>query len=276
MLYNKMLESPLVKYNLKADLTPDLAEILAHEIKRDLEQNQNFEAIVFDMQSFTIEHDAFKILSPLGLELRKLKKQMYALSSNRSLHGRLRSEGMDLIVRPIHSAEEIKFENTSPKSGCKIDVNFINPFIEGTVLVLKVQCSTEVTPLKPVLKGTEDLKIRTDIAGIIGITSPTFTGSIAICFPEKVFLALMSKMLGEEFNEINADLEDGAGELLNMIFGHAKKILNTQGHSIEKALPTIVRASNLSVNHSGSKGSIQLPFEGSSGGFFMEITTEKN
>lgn len=276
MLYSKTLEDCLVRYALKADLTYDLAEVLAHEIKVDLGQDRNFEAILFDMQSFTIDHDAFKVLSPLGLELRKHKKQMYALTGNRSLHGRIRSEGMDMIVRPIHSAGEMKIKNASVNSPSKIDVSFINPFIEGTVLVLNVQCSTEVTPLKPILKNSEDFKVQTDIAGIIGITSPTFTGSIAICFPEKVFLYLMSKMLGEDYQEITKDLEDGAGELLNMIFGHAKKILNTKGHSIEKALPTIVRAANLSVSHASSQSSIQLPFEGGAGTFFMEINTEKN
>lgn len=276
MLYEKTPGDLLIRYSLKADLTADLAEVLSHEIKKDVEENKSFEVILFDMQAFTIDFNAFRILSPLGLELRKISKQMYALSSNRTLHSRIRSEGMDLVIRPVSSVEEIKMTAASSRSSSKIDVSFVNPFIEGTVLVLDVQCSTKVSPLKPILKGTEEFDSQTDIAGIIGITSPTFNGSIAICFSEQLFLTLMSRMLGEEIKEITKDLEDGAGELLNMIFGHAKKILNTKGHSIEKALPTIVRASNLSVNHAGTQGAIQLPFEGDVGKFFMEISTEKN
>ena len=157
----------------------------------------------------------------------------------------------------------------------KLDIHFLVPFVEGTTHVLKIQCQTVATPGKPFFKGRQEFNCPVDIAGILGITSQAFNGTIAICFPEKVFLSLMSKMLGEEFTEINKDLEDGAAELLNMIFGHAKKILNPQGHTIEKALPTVIRAKNLSINHNGSKESILLPFSIDDMTFYMEIATEK-
>jgi len=154
------------------------------------------------------------------------------------------------------------------------DIGILVPFVHGTVHVLKVQCFTEIKTEKPIMKANDKSPLSMDIAGIIGITSPTFNGSIALCFSEKVFLHLMTKMLGEEFNKITPDLEDGAGELLNMIFGYAKKILNENGHSFEKALPTIVRGSGISLSHHGGNGAVILPFDGECGKFYMEINTE--
>jgi chemotaxis protein CheX len=155
----------------------------------------------------------------------------------------------------------------------KFDVNFINPFIDGAVETLKVQCSMPTTAGKPFLKG-KGPEITTDIAAVIGLTSTAFNGSLAICFPQKIFLTMMEKMLGEKYTSITQELEDGASELLNIIFGQAKKILNERGYHIQKAIPTIVRGSDILVRHLTPSATIVLPFETEVGVFHIEIATQ--
>ncbi|RYZ76654.1 MAG: hypothetical protein EOP04_31805, partial [Proteobacteria bacterium] len=70
------------------------------------------------------------------------------------------------------------------------DISILVPFVHGTVHVLNVQCFTTIRTEKPIMKSNDKSPLRTDIAGIIGITSPTFNGSIALCFSEKTFLYL--------------------------------------------------------------------------------------
>ena len=154
----------------------------------------------------------------------------------------------------------------------KIDVNFINPFIEGAIETLKVQCSFSVVAGKPFLKG-KGPSIKVDLAAIIGLASPAFKGSVAICFPKPVFLRVMEKMLDEKFTEITKDLEDGASELLNIIFGQAKKALNDKGYAIEKAIPTIVRGEGIEVKHLTPSPTLVLPFSTEVGAFHIEIST---
>lgn len=274
MLYEKITGEHFIQYKLNGRLTVSLAETLATEIRAETEKTPKVEAIVFDLQNHGIEYKSFKVITPLGLELRKSKRQMYAMSEDKSISTLLRSEGMDKIITPIRAISEIKRGATPAPvaSPSAFDVNFINPFIEGTIHVLKIQCQTAAIASRPILKGSEEMKFQTDIAGLIGITSPSFSGSIVLRFSEKIFLSLMGKMLGEEYKEITQDLEDGAGELLNMIFGHAKKVLNDNGHSFEKALPTIVRGSAMSVNHASAQGgAILIPFATDDGMFCMEI-----
>src|SRR5688572_11064834 len=93
---------------------------------------------------------------------------------------------------------------------------------------------------KPFLKGSGPSPSM-DIAAVIGLTSKSFNGSVAICFPKAVFLMIMEKLLGETHKDIDKELEDGASELLNIIFGQAKKVLYAKGYAIERAVPTIVR-----------------------------------
>ncbi len=156
-----------------------------------------------------------------------------------------------------------------------VDVNFINPFIQGAIETLKVQCHIEARPGKPHLKNAEELNgAAVDIAGIIGITSEGFTGSIALCFPAKTFLNVMEKMLDEKFAEITKEVEDGAGELTNIIFGAAKRELNKTGYTLQKALPSVVRGPSLNVRYLTPSPTIVLPFETEVGLFHIEIATE--
>jgi CheY-specific phosphatase CheX len=83
-------------------------------------------------------------------------------------------------------------------------------------------------------------------------------------------------MLGEKYTELNDELQDGAAELLNMIFGHAKVILNKQGHTIQKAIPTVIRGGNLQTTHLGNSKVVVLPFSVGAeiGEFYIEICAE--
>ncbi|MBI3556766.1 MAG: chemotaxis protein CheX [Deltaproteobacteria bacterium] len=155
-----------------------------------------------------------------------------------------------------------------------VNVNFFKPFIDGTANTLKVQCSTEAKPMKPYFKGQSNEPERTfSIAAILGITSPSFTGTISVCYPKPVFLGLMNRMLGEKYTDLSRDLEDGAAELLNIIFGHAKRVLNAQGFTLHMAIPTVIRGENMTSRHVSETPTIVLPFSSDLGEFFLEICT---
>ncbi len=154
-----------------------------------------------------------------------------------------------------------------------MDVNFFKPFVEGTLETLKKQCSVEAKPGKPFTKGNGP-KLNIEITALIGLASSAFSGTIALCFTKEAFLSIMSNMLGETYTEITSDLQDGAAELLNIIFGHAKRVLNTQGYDIQKAIPSIIRGQNLESVHLTKAPIIVLPFTMAQGEFHIEIGSE--
>ena len=157
----------------------------------------------------------------------------------------------------------------------QLDTSFFKPFIEGALNTIKVQCSLPVTGGAPYIKGPEST-LDIAIAGVIGITSEKFTGNITLCFPEKVFLGMMERMLGEPFKEITSELQDGVAELLNIIFGHAKVILNAQGHTIQKAIPTVIRGQKIQTSQMSKSKTFVLPFNSELGPFCIEICSETN
>ena len=155
----------------------------------------------------------------------------------------------------------------------KLDANFIKTFAAAALETLRVQCSFEARVGKPFIKGQGE-EVESAIAGIIGLTSNVFKGTIAIAFPEKTFLAIMGGMLGESFEVMTPDLEDGAAELMNIVFGCAKKSLSEKGFTVERAVPTVVKGKNVEIRHISTAPILIIPFESPAGGLQIEIVLE--
>jgi chemotaxis protein CheX len=254
-----------------SDIDLGAVTVLTLETNNEFELDNSMTKVVIDLGSlYEVTPSAIRNLSLFALDIRKKGKLFYLLHPTRSFAKTIMSKGLDRLFNPIDDLSEIRNEAKKRKT---IDVNFLNPFVEATTNTLKIQCSFDSVAGKPEIKAA-DFSHPVDIAGVIGITSEGFTGSISICFTEKIFLKVMSNMLGEECNEINQEMEDGAGELLNIIFGQAKIVLNQLGYSLEKAIPTIVRGKQLKVKHITSYATFILPFRTDLGTFYMEIGAE--
>jgi CheY-specific phosphatase CheX len=142
-----------------------------------------------------------------------------------------------------------------------MNADFFKPFVEGTLQTLKVQCSTEARPGKPYFQPTVTSP-DPGIAAVIGLAGEGVRASVTLCFPEKLFLRVMSNMLGEECREITRELEDGVAELLNIIFGAAKRQINAAGHgNVQMAIPTILRGRGIESRPLSTNGKVVvLPF----------------
>jgi chemotaxis protein CheX len=155
----------------------------------------------------------------------------------------------------------------------QMDVRFFKPFVDATIKTLKVQCNTDTTHEKPYIKGTKP-QPEFDLAAVIALTSNAFNGTITLSFTKNTFLNVMAGMLGEKHAEITAELEDGAAELLNIIFGQAKLTLTQEGYTVEKAIPTVIRGAGLKTRIVSPQPVIVLPFATAAGVFEIEIVAE--
>jgi chemotaxis protein CheX len=149
-----------------------------------------------------------------------------------------------------------------------MDVKFINPFLEGTVNVLKTMAFVEPKPGAPYIK--RDSVASGDISGIIGLTGGA-KGSLALSFSEACILRIVSNMLGEEMAAINDDVADAVGEITNMVSGAARKILESGGLNINAAIPTVVMGRNHCIIHVLAGPSIIIPFSTDAGPFVVDV-----
>ena len=144
-----------------------------------------------------------------------------------------------------------------------MDVKYINPFLSGTVNVLKTMAFVNIQPGKPFLK--KDHVACGDVSGIIGLTGQA-TGSLSVTFNFELIQLIMRNMLGEEVTEVTNDVRDAVGELTNMISGDARRMLQQEGLSLSAAIPTIVAGKDHTIKHVVNGPIIVIPFESEDGG----------
>lgn len=157
------------------------------------------------------------------------------------------------------------------KKRFKLDVDFINPFIESAVKTLNALCGVKnIEAAKPYLLNEEEV-LNIDISGTLAITSPYFRGSIAISFPNDVYKTMVNQMLEEAQDEINIDNQDGAAEIINIIFGQTKAVLNTRGYSLQRAIPSVMRGENHKIYQNSKIPILLVPFKSDAGEFFIQI-----
>jgi CheY-specific phosphatase CheX len=179
---------------------------------------------------------------------------------------------LEFALVPFKETEKIKsstrvFDNATKAA-------FFKPFVDSTITTLKAMASVTANPGTPSTKKNSDA-FSFDLAGIIGITSDGISGSYMLSFKQDVFLKVMSRMLGEEFTQLQPGMEDGVAELLNIILGAAKVILNDQqGHSIQMALPSLLQGDLLKSNVQVGKMTIVIPFYSDVGRFVVEVTVD--
>jgi len=115
---------------------------------------------------------------------------------------------------------------------------YINPFISSTSNVFKTMVGIE--PIKGdvyVKKANE--RMAYDVSGVIGLAGQA-SGSIVISLPTKLALKIVEGFLGEKKTEIDDDVTDAVGEILNMIAGGAKQIFSQIGLSFKISIPNVI------------------------------------
>jgi len=150
-----------------------------------------------------------------------------------------------------------------------MNADIINPFLSSVVNVLSTMAMLEVSPGKPSVK--KDNVSHGDVSGVIGMTTETVNGSMAITFPKEVVFAIVKKMLGDTVTEVDDTVTDLVGELTNMIVGGAKAQLEEKGYDIGMATPVVVTGANHEIVHKASGQKILMPFNSEPGKFYVEV-----
>ncbi len=156
-----------------------------------------------------------------------------------------------------------------------MDVEYMEPFIRETVNTLDVMIGLK--PAERELEVKESTDSTYDVSAIIGITG-SGTGGVVMSFPLEVACRLVSRMIGEEFTEVNQDVTDGLGELINIITGNAKRDLVKYGFShLSVSLPSVVVGRHRTVWHSKDMPCLMKRFFTSElGPFSIEVNIRKN
>lgn len=154
-----------------------------------------------------------------------------------------------------------------------MDVKFINPFLYGTIEVLKKMAFVEPRPGKVYLKSSA--LAHGDVSGIIGITGDMI-GSLAISFGESCICHIVGSMVGESYSEAGQEVFDAVGEITNMISGVARTHMEKEGMHVYAAIPSVVYGKNHTINHILKSPSLVIPFDTDHGTFVVDVCIKRS
>ncbi len=114
---------------------------------------------------------------------------------------------------------------------------YINPFIESTLAVFNTMVG--LNPVKDNLYIKKGDESSYDVSGVIGIAGQA-SGSVVISMPKNLALEIVTKFMGEEKTEIDEEVIDAVGELINMIAGSSKKVFSEKGLRFKISIPNVI------------------------------------
>ncbi len=150
-------------------------------------------------------------------------------------------------------------------------VEYINPFITATRKVLTTMAFTESKPSRPTLKEEGSTKALGDISAVIELTGES-KGSIGISFSKACILHVAKQMFGETYTEINDEIEDMIGEIVNMVSGEARRELAKLGFQFSAGIPITLSGVGHELKHFVDSRVILIPFTTVAGEYYIEAS----
>ncbi len=144
-----------------------------------------------------------------------------------------------------------------------MNVEYINPFIEASQVVLKSAANMDVSLGKLYLKNSP--YSSDTLAIIIGLTG-TLRGQVIFSMNKNVAMGIASSMMGGmEVTEMNEIAKSAVTEATNMILGNTATIFYNNGIEIDITPPSLLMGDNMQISTSKMK-TVCIPLNIASGG----------
>lgn len=151
-------------------------------------------------------------------------------------------------------------------------VEFINPFVESAVSVLKDMCGFNITKGQLSLKKSAITTLG--VAPIIGVTGDV-SGRVIYDMSRATALKLVSIMNGEEITDFNDLAQSTIAELSNIITGNTISLLSGSGYRVDITPPTLFMGDNLVVSKAEAL-TLVVPIVTDAGDIYINVALKEN
>lgn len=150
------------------------------------------------------------------------------------------------------------------------EMAYLMPFISSTKDVFSTMASMEVD-FKGVYFQNEH-RMLGDISGVIGLSGDA-EGTVIITFYWELAQQIISSIMGVAPDEIGPELlNDGVGEIINMISGSAKRYLTDTRFYFQLSLPTVILGWQHEIGHPDKSTVAVLLFDAGDKSFAVQVS----
>jgi CheY-specific phosphatase CheX len=155
----------------------------------------------------------------------------------------------------------------------EVQNEFVWTIALSAVEIFYGQCQVSAQPQNP----SEFKALTTNETGLfsaVNVIGKNIKASLYLAIPDKTFLQIMSKSFGETFTTVSKEIESGAIELVNIVYGAAKEFFSKDGITLERALPYMTKAQDITNKASKSVRTLQVTFTSDAGPFELVVIFE--
>jgi chemotaxis protein CheX len=126
-----------------------------------------------------------------------------------------------------------------------MNVKYMNPFVEAATEGLQAECQVTVT--RGSLSLHKSAITANDVTVLISLIGQ-IQGVVLYGLSTSTGMALVSRVLGQEFSEFDSLAQSGVAELGNVITGRATVKLSQTGISANISPPTLILGKGLTIS----------------------------
>jgi len=209
-------------------------------------------------------------LAKLGERVTSLQKKLYFVNVPPRTEEMIKKSSVSSFIHLLYNSPVEKMT-----SGQALPVHseavLLNGLREGVLWTLHMLCpSFPVTAGEPYINPSRD-KVGDYLAAQLHFQSRTHDGTIAISFPESVYLKLMSAMHDANYQSLAEAPEDGICELLNMVRSITRKSLHDKGYVLSQEIPSLIKGDLIEKLLGKFENHLVIPFDASHGTFHCQI-----
>ena len=150
---------------------------------------------------------------------------------------------------------------------------YVKPFVNATLNTFKAFVGFELIAGNPHFSG-RTLGFDQDISAIIGL-SGDIRGAVVISIKKKFAIKIADTLVGIPHNEMDDDVTDAIGEIVNIIAGNIKNEV-PGGEKIVISLPTVVKGGEHSFAWPGKQSRILcIAFKHEDDSFHLLVDMER-
>lgn len=167
----------------------------------------------------------------------------------------------ETVKRMLATVEQANEQsNASPIAKPQVDVSIMNQFIGATVSTLSTFANLNEIKNGAIQAFDKTKAQRTDVSGMISMNCEKFNGSLIVSFPVNTILGIHNKILDDQKQVVDDDVADTVGELVNIIWGRTKKLLESENLAFTSTLPVVFQETKKFMGNTGRTTTLDVPF----------------
>jgi len=127
----------------------------------------------------------------------------------------------------------------------KLEGDFVRSIKESTTEFFSTMLMTDVKADEPFIK--DEKNIFTDLISSVHFFGEKYMGKVAVFTDGATACNLAGAMLGMEVSEVDEDVKDGMGEIVNMIAGGAKVKLESTMGELHLLTPWVITGRGMTI-----------------------------